>query len=270
MKKYGSIFSALVACISMTAVAEQRALTPEELELKERLRHTVLLPFKYITDFGAENGELNMLQIRPLYTISSKNWNFINRPVIPIIDIKGTVIGRPELPSGGGGDATGLGDISYTVAVEARKLKPVSVAAGIAAVFPTATEDTLGSGKWSTGPAVMVMTRQDAWSMLLSARQIWSFAGDSQRADVNNFAMEPIFTRRLTQQWYLVTDPVITANWELDSGDRWLVPLGGGTGYHFKLWEQPLDLRIEAYYNVVKSDGAPDWSMAATITFIFQ
>ena len=272
MSKTCGIFIAMAlnACILFATAAEQTTLTAEEVEQRERMRHTVFLPFKYITDFGAENGELNMLQIRPLYTLSTENWNFINRPIIPIIDITGTVIGRPELPSGGGGDATGLGDISYTVAVEARKLKPVSVAAGLAAVFPTASEDTLGSGKWSAGPAIMVMTTQDAWSMLLSARQIWSFAGDSQRAEVNNFAMEPIFTYRLSKQWYLITDPVILANWELDSGDRWLVPLGGGTGHHLKLWEQPLDLRIEAYYNIVRSDGAPDWSMAATITFLFQ
>lgn len=267
------IATALVlnACLLVATAAGQKSLTPEEVEQRERMRHAVLLPFKYITDFGAENGELNMLQIRPLYTLSTENWNFINRPIIPIIDINGTVIGRPELPNPeGAADATGLGDISYTVAVEARKLKPVSVAAGLAASFPTATESALGSGKWSAGPAIMVMTAQDAWSMLLSARQIWSFAGDSQRANVNNFAMEPIFTYRLGRQWYLVTDPVILANWELDSGDRWLVPLGGGCGYHFKAWNQPVDLRLEAYYNAIKSDGAPDWSMSATITFIFQ
>lgn len=273
MSKTCSIFIAMAlnACILFATAAEQTTLTAEEVEQRERMRNTVFLPFKYITDFGAENGELNMLQIRPLYTLSTENWNFINRPIIPIIDISGTVIGRPQLPNPeGAADATGLGDISYTVAVEARKMKPVSVAAGLSATFPTATEDALGSGKWSAGPAIVVMAKQDAWSMLFTARQIWSFAGDSQRGKVNNFAMEPIFTRRLTPQWYLVTDPIIMANWELNSGDRWLVPLGGGTGYHFKAWGQPLDLRLEAYYNVIKSDGAPDWSMAATITFLFQ
>ena len=72
-----SVFLLLALSVCTTTRAEQRALTPEELEQKEKLRQTVLLPFKYITDFGAENGELNMLQIRPLYTISSKHWNFI-------------------------------------------------------------------------------------------------------------------------------------------------------------------------------------------------
>jgi len=257
--------------ICSVAHAQQRELTLEEIEQREKLRQTVLVPFKYITDFGAENGELNMLQIRPLYTISTENWNFINRPIIPIIDINGIVGGRPELPNPeGAADARGLGDITYTVAVEARKLKPVSVALGMAASFPTATEDALGSGKWSAGPALMIITQQEAWSAIISARQIWSFAGDSQRGDVNNLAMEPIFTYSLSKQWYLITDPVILANWELDAGDRWLVPIGGGSGYHFKAWGQPIDLRAEAYYNAVKSEGAPDWSMAATITFIFQ
>jgi hypothetical protein len=271
-KKCGMLIAmTLNACIFFAMAAEQQTWSPDELEKKERLRHTVLLPFKFITDYGAENGELSMLQIRPLYTISSKHWNFINRPVIPIIDIDGVVGGRPELPNPSeAADARGLGDITYTVVMEARELKPVSVAAGIATSLPTASEDGLGSGKWSAGPAVMVMTRQEAWSALIQARQIWSFAGDSQRTDVNNLAIEPIITYNFTKQWYLVTDPVILANWELDSGDRWLVPLGGGSGYRFKAWSQLIDLRLEAYYNVVNSKGAPDWSMAATIAFIFQ
>lgn len=271
MKYHGSILLALIIVgASASAGINEQELTPEELAQREKLRHTVLLPFKYITDYGADNGELNMLQIRPLYTITTKNWNFINRPVIPVLDINGTVGGRPELPGGGGGNARGLGDISYTIAAEAKELKPVSVAAGLAMIFPTASEDTLGSGKWSAGPALMILTRQDKWSALIQARQVWSFAGDSQRANVNNLAIEPIITYSLTEKWYLVTDPVITANWELDSGERWLVPLGGGTGYTFRAWKLPVDLRLEGYYNAVKSRNAPDWSLAATITFIFQ
>ena len=86
MSKTCGIFiaMALSACICFTTAAQQ-ALTPEEVEQRERMRLSVFLPFKYITDFGAENGELNMLQIRPLYTLSTENWNFINRPIIPII-----------------------------------------------------------------------------------------------------------------------------------------------------------------------------------------
>ena len=108
-------FTLLIFASGLSSFAlNQRELNPEELEQKEKLRHSVILPFKLITDYGADNGDLSMLQIRPLYTITTKNWNLINRPVIPIIDVNGTVGGRPEPPSGGGGDARGMGDISYT------------------------------------------------------------------------------------------------------------------------------------------------------------
>ena len=100
----------LINCIAIHAA--QRELTQEERNLKEKFRHTTIVPFKFISDYGADDGDLAMLQIRPLYTLTTKNWNFINRPIIPIIDINGVVGGRPELPSGGGGNARGLGDIS--------------------------------------------------------------------------------------------------------------------------------------------------------------
>jgi hypothetical protein len=252
------------------SLAVQRELGPEELEAKERLRHTVLLPFKFVSDYGAPNGELTMLQIRPTYTISTKNYNFINRPIIPYLDLNGEVGGRPDLPNTGSGDARGLGDISYTVAVEARKLKPVSVAAGIAASLPTAAEDALGSGKWSAGPAVIVLGKHEPWAFLISARQIWSFAGDADRGDVNNFALEPIITYGLTKAWYLFTDPVIVANWEADSGERWMVPLGGGAGRFFNLGGTIMDLKVEGYFNAIKPDGAPDWTLGFTVGFVFN
>jgi len=32
----------------------------------------------------------------------------------------------------------------------------------------------------------------------------------------------------LPDGWYLSTAPIITANWESNSDDRWTVPVGGG------------------------------------------
>lgn len=262
----------LLSCTSLAQ--EQKTIEPmiseEDIVLREQLRYTVVLPFKFISDYGAPNGDLLMLQVRPTFTISSKNYNFINRPIIPFLDLNGEIGGRPDLPNTGGGDARGLGDISYTVAVEARKLKPVSVAAGMAASFPTATEDALGSGKWSAGPAVIVIGRHEPWAFLISARQIWSFAGDADRGDVNNFAVEPIITYGLNQAWYLFTDPVIVSNWELEVGERWMVPVGGGIGRFFDVGDVIMDVKVESYYNAIRPNGAPDWTLGATVGFVFN
>jgi hypothetical protein len=47
------------------------------------------------------------------------------------------------------------------------------------------------------------------------------------------------------------------------------VPLGGGVGKLFKIGDQAMNARTEAYYNVEKPDGAPDWQWGFTVQFLF-
>ena len=81
--------------------------------------------------------------------------------------------------------------------------------------------------------------------------------------------IEPFINYNLPGGWYLITDMIITANWNADSGQRWTVPLGGGIGKLFKIGNQPINSRIEAYYNVEKPDAGPDWQTVFTFQFLF-
>jgi hypothetical protein len=103
----------------------------------------------------------------------------------------------------------------------------------------------------------------------LLGRQLWSFAGDDNRADVNQFLLEPFISYNLDGGWYLITDMIITANWDADSSNRWVIPLGGGFGKMFAIGEQKMNSKIEVYYNVKKPTGAPDWSLNWTLQFLF-
>ena len=69
--------------------------------------------------------------------------------------------------------------------------------------------------------------------------------------------------------WYLVTDMIITANWDARSSETWTVPIGGGFGKLFAIGKQPINANLQAYYMVEKPDIAPDWNMALTFTFLF-
>jgi hypothetical protein len=46
---------------------------------------------------------------------------------------------------------------------------------------------------------------------------LWSFAGDEDRPNVNAMRLQPFFNYNLPEGWYLTTSPIITANWEADS-----------------------------------------------------
>jgi hypothetical protein len=135
--------------------------------------------------------------------------------------------------------------------------------------MPTASDDQLGSGKWSGGVSGVVLTIPKWGSAGGIIRQLWSFAGDDDRSDVNQTLIEPFLNYNLSNGWFLLTDMVMTANWEADSENRWTVPVGGGVGRVFKIGDQAINSRLEAYYNIERPEGAPDKSISFTFQFLF-
>ena len=59
---------------------------------------------------------------------------------------------------------------------------------------------------------------------------LWSYAGDEDRANVNAMTLQPFVNYNLPKGWYLTASPLITANWEADDDNRWTVPIGGASG----------------------------------------
>jgi hypothetical protein len=228
------------------------------------------LPFKFTFDYGAPNGEASFLNIQPVIPITVGDWNLINRIIAPLIDSPGEVAGTPGIPNPIEGDgATGLGDINYSLFLSPAKPKGAIWGIGPSITLPSASDKELGSEKWSTGPTGVVLF-QPKWGTIGGlVRQLWSFAGDSDRDDVNQSLFEPFVNYNLSEGWYLIADIVITANWEASSSNTWTVPLGGGVGKLFKIGDQAMNARTEAYYNIEKPDGAPDWQWGFTLQFLF-
>ncbi len=228
------------------------------------------LPFKFSFDYGADNGEATFLNVQPVIPVTVGKWNFINRIIMPVIDTDGQISGTPEIPNPiAGNGATGLGDINYSVFVSPAEPGKVIWGVGPSLMMDTATDDQLGSGKWSLGPTAVILIQPKPWTLGLLGRQIWSFAGDSDRSSVNQLLLEPFVNYNLEGGWYLISDMIITANWAADSSNQWTVPLGGGFGKMFEIGKQKMNTKLEAYYNVEKPDGAPDWSFSWTLQFLF-
>ena len=229
----------------------------------------ISLPFKLTYDSGADNGDATILNINPVVPVTVGNWNLVNRALIPIANVDGAILG-PGNPSPEPGDgASGLGDINYSMYFSPVKYDKVVWGVGPTINLPTANEDQLGSGKWSTGVTGVALTVPDWGSMGILGRQLWSVAGDSDRNYVNQTLIEPFVNYNLDNGWFLISDLILTANWQADSSNRWTVPVGGGVGRVFKVGDQAINSRLEAYYNVVTPDGAPDWTVSFTWQFLF-
>ena len=68
--------------------------------------------------------------------------------------------------------------------------------------------------------------------------------------------------------WYVNTAPILTVNWEAESGQQWIVPFGAGVGKIVRLGKLPINSQVGAYYNVVKPDFGPDWQFRVQVQIL--
>lgn len=267
------VFSVLAIALLMgstTFAAEQKGGEDLAAKTQNPVGAMYSLPFKFTFDYGADNGEATFLNIQPVIPITFGNWNLINRVIMPIIDTPGMVTGTAAIPNPVPGEgATGLGDINYTVFVSPAEPGKLIWGIGPSLMMDTASDDQLGSGKWSAGPSVVVLVQPKPWTLGLLGRQLWSFGGDSDRNVVSQLLLEPFINYNLDDGWYLISDMILTANWMAKSDNRWTIPIGGGVGKMFSIGSQKMNTKLETYYNVVSPDGAPDWSVNWTLQFLF-
>jgi hypothetical protein len=141
--------------------------------------------------------------------------------------------------------------------------------AGPALVLPTATNSLLGQGKWSIGPSAVVLAQPKHWTIGVLVNNVWSLAGQSHRPEVNQMLLQYFINYNLSKGWFLTSQPIITANWEVSSPNRWTVPFGGGVGRIMRLGAQPVNLGLQFYEVPVRPNGASSWGMRVQIAFLF-
>jgi len=222
------------------------------------------VPFQNDFDFGIGPNQVTQytLNIEPIVPFTlNEDWNLITRIIIPIISEPSAGPGQPSV--------AGLGDINPSIFLSpAAKDRHQFWGVGPTFTFPTGTSSELTSGQWSLGPAAVYLATPGPWMIGVFANQQWSVGGWGDR-NVNSTYIQPMVIYHLTKGWYLTSIPVITANWEADSGNRWTVPVGGGAGKIVKLGWQPLNLQLQAFYNVERPDNGPDWQLRFQILFLF-
>jgi hypothetical protein len=196
----------------------------------------ISVPFQDNTDIniGTYSRNKNTLNIQPVIpTRMSEKWNLINRIITPVI--YQPEISQPHLGT------FGLGDMQPTFFFSPSKPAKLIWGVGPALLLPTATDDNLGTGKWSVGPGLVALIQPPKWTIGVLVNNLWSFAGPSSRADVNTTTLQYFVNYNLQKGWYLSSDPILTANWNAPSGNVWLVPFGGGIGRIFKAGAQPMN-----------------------------
>jgi hypothetical protein len=227
----------------------------------------ISLPIQWNTylNTGPEgNRTQDVLLVQPVVPIHlNKTWNFIARPIIPLVN-------QPPFTPAQDREC-GLGNIQFQGFFSPRDpVKGWILGFGPYFEFPTnsSPDDTFGSDNSSVGPAFVAMQIKGHWVYGALVTQLWSYAGPD--AEVNTTAVQPILNYNLKDGWYLSSAPIVIANWSAaDSDDRWTVPLGGGIGKIFHVGKQPINASARAYYNVVAPRSGPDWQLQFQLQFLF-
>jgi len=132
--------------------------------------------------------------------------------------------------------------------------------------LPTATDKTLGINKWGGGPTTVGLYRTGHW--LGGALVNNEFAGVNHEHE-NLMTINGFLYYNFKHGWYLVSSPIMTADWTKERDKRWTVPLGGGAGKLFKIGSQPLNARAQFFNDVRTTAGGPDWQLQTQLQFLF-
>jgi len=239
----------IVVCIVGMLNAQQSA---EELSKQAANPVADLMSFPFQNNLNMNQGPFdrntNILNIQPV--IPLLGGKVITRTVMPIVNI-------PDYGNETGKLTSGLADMVFT-AFYVPESKGLTWGFGPVFELPTGGSNR-GTQKWSAGPSILVMAQPGEWTVGALMNNVWSFAGNSDRDDVNHMLINLFVVRQLGNGWYVNSAPILTADWTAESGDQWIVPVGAGGGKVILLGGKlPLNVQTGLYYNVVRPDNGPE------------
>jgi len=201
----------------------------------------------------------NELLIEPVVPIRiSANWMVISRTIVPVVVV-------PRLSASAEVDY-GLSNIQPQF-----YLSPVHTGRFVWGVgpqlwLPTATDDKLGINKWGGGPAAVGLFRS---GHLLAGTLIGNEFAGVNHVHENQMTINWFVFYNMKHGWYVLTTPIVTADWTAERDQRWTVPVGGGAGKIFKIGNQPLNARAQFFNDVRTTAGGSDWQMQIQLQFLF-
>lgn len=232
-------------------------------QLSNPVASLISVPLQANWDFGIgpDDATRFTLNVQPVIPVSlNEDINLIIRTIVPIIDA--------ESPAPGIDDAFGLGDTVQSFFFSPKE--PTSsgwvLGAGPVLLWPSATDDLLGSGKWGAGPTALALRQTKGWTYGVLANHLWSYAGDGDRAEVNATFIQPFVSFTTKTHTTLAFNTESTYDW---SREQWTVPLNLTVAQLFKVSGKPLQFTIGGRYYVETPEGGPEWGMRAVLTFLF-
>lgn len=273
-------------------------------QLSNPVASLISVPFQANVDFRMgplDAGTQFKLNFQPVIPVSlGKDWNLIIRTIVPYISqedvYKAPYPSFPGLPEnilarfpGDQRDAIsdiaekafnkavrkrpvdrhqdGLGDIVQSFFISPKE--PVGgmiLGVGPVIMYPTATDDLLGSEKWAAGPTLVALRQEGPWTFGVLANHLWSFAGNEDRTNVNATFVQPFLAYNTKTHTTLSVNAESTYDWNTS---QWIVPINLGVAQLFKIGQQPMQFQVGGRYYAEGPSGAPEWGLRCSFTLLF-
>jgi len=255
----------LGACCVCTALSV-RADEADALakQLANPVADLISVPMQLNWDTGlAANGLGSkwLLNIQPVIPMTlSDNWNVISRTVLPLVSQSDVVPGDPH--------QSGLGDTTQSLFFTPKEpLGGWIIGAGPALLIPTATDTSLGNGKWGLGPTIVALRQTPSgWTFGVLWNHIWSIAGSSSRPDLSSTYLQPFVAKGLGQGLTVTLNLETTYDWE---GRNWVVPANFMVSKVTKVGTQLVSFGGGVRYYFEAPSGGPSWGLRATVTLLY-
>ena len=273
-------------------------------KLSNPVSSMISVPFQANWDFRMgplDQGTQFKLNFQPVIPVSLNNdWNLIIRTIVPYInqeDVhKGPLPQFPGLPAdvlapfprdirddlnraaekafdkaaskrSVDHHQDGLGDISQSFFFSPTAGGPFGTVFGIGPIFdyPSATDDLLGSEKWSAGPTLVVIKQQSGWTYGFLANHLWSFAGNEDRRSVNATFVQPVVSYQTKTHTTIGINAEASYDW---NESQWTVPLNLTVSQLVRIGKMPVSFQVGGRYYAEGPSGAPDWGLRFVVTLV--
>jgi hypothetical protein len=259
--------------VSSGGGSAETAAADQEADLAKKLNNPVAalisVPIQNNWDFGI--GPAHAMKytadIQPVIPISiTENWNLIIRTILPVI-YQEALDNRPGAPASVGKSHAGLGDTTQSFFFSPKN--PVGgwiLGAGPVGYYPTATTSYLGAGQWGAGATVLALRQEHGFTYGVLANQIWSFAGQQDRAEVNATYLQPFVAYTTKTYTTFAVNSETTYDWQDHESTA---PMNFMVQQVLKVAGHPIAFQAGYRYYIEKPDGGPDWGLRFTVTFLF-
>jgi hypothetical protein len=220
------------------------------------------LAFQF-NNYILENGHWNHnLQFQPVLPLGlTKDWNLINRPVIPVYQSVPHPIGPDRFRQ-----TTAFGDMVDVEMLSPADSGPWLLALGPSFIFPSATSKFTGQGHYQIGPAGVLGYLTKHYIVGVFPQQWWSVSGGS-RPPVSQLNLQPFAALFFGEGWSVGYSGNILANMHASDDQMWTVPVGLAIGKVVKLGPLPVKFQVAGQYMPMHpSNFGQEWNVQLQVT----